>query len=177
MPRIPLIAPECAEGSTQLLFQELQQAFHKVPNLFATVAHYPEALRPLLEYYHAVYTKSAIPKRILELAIIKTSFGTQSEYCLMLHKAFALEHGVTYDEIMSLSEDPQHTRFSEPERAVLEYAAQVTSDSRKVSDELFEKLRRHFSEAQILNLALLVGFAQLFGHLSNALHIPMDESS
>ena len=176
MPRVPLIAPERADGSTQLFFQELQQAFHKVPNLFATVAHYPQALKPLLEYYHAVYTKSAIPKRVLELAILRTSLGTQSEYCLTLHKAFTLEHGVTYDEIMSLSEDPQHTQFSEPERAVLDYAAQVTSDSRKVSDELFERLRRHFSEAEILNLSLLLGFAQLFGHLSNALHIPIDES-
>jgi len=177
MPRIPPMVPERTEGSTQAFFQELQQAFHKVPNLFATVAHYPEALRPLLEYYHAVYTKSTLPKRVLELTILKSSLGAQSEYCLTLHKAFALEHGVTYDEIMSLSEDPQHTQFSEPERAVLDYAAQVTSDSRKVSDELFERLRRHFSEAEILNLSLLIGFSQLFGHLSNALHIPIDESS
>lgn len=174
MPRIPPMAPERAEGSTQVLFRELQQAFHKVPNLFATVAHYPQALRPLLEYFHAVYTKSTLPKRVLELAIIKTSLESKSEYCLTLHKAFALEHGVTYDEINSLSVDPRHTRFSKPERAVLDYTVQVVSDSRGTSDEVFNRLRWHFSEAEILNLTLLIGFAQMFGHLANVLGVPMD---
>ncbi len=174
MSRIPPVTPERADGPTQAIFQELQEAFHKVPNLFATIAHYPPALRPLLEYFHAVYSKSTIPKRLLELAILRISLGTQAEYCLTLHKAFALEHGVTYDEIMSLTEDPSHTRFPEPERAVLDYTAQLGSDSRGVTDELFAKLHRHFSEAEILNLTLMVGLAQLFGHLSNALDIPMD---
>ena len=176
MPRISPMAPERAEGSTQVLFQELQQAFRKVPNLFATVAHYPQALRPLLEYFHAVYTKSTLPKRVLELAIIKTSLGAKSEYCLTLHKAFTLEHGVTYDEINSLSQDPRHSRFSEPERAVLDYTEQVVSDSLGISDEVFNRLRRHFSEAEVLNLTLLIGFALMFGHVANVLGVPMDPS-
>ena len=32
---------------------------------------------------------------------------------------------MTYDEIMSLQEDPRPTRFTEAERVVLDYAAQV----------------------------------------------------
>ena len=177
MSRIPLITPEQADGPTREFYQELGQMFHKVPNLFATIAHYPPALRPLLDYFHAVYTKSTIPKRLLELAILRISLVAQSEYCLTLHKAFALEHGVTYDEIMSLNEDPRHTRFNDQERAVLDYTAQFGSDSRGVTDELFARLRRHFSEPEILNLTLMVGLAQLFGHLSNALSIPMDSPS
>ena len=177
MSRIPLITPEQADGSTLEFFQELRQMFHKVPNLFATIAHYPPALRPLLDYFHAVYTKSTMPKRLLELAILKASLGIQSEYCLTLHKAFALEHGVSYDEIMSLSEDPRHTRFSEPERAILDYTAQITSDARGVTDELFARVRQHFSEADILNLTLLIGLVQSFGRLSDAVQIPMDSPS
>lgn len=177
MSRIPLVTSEQADGPTQAFFQELQQTFHKVPNLFATIAHYPPALRPLLDYFQAVYTKSTMPKRLLELAILKASFGIQSEYCLTLHKAFALEHGVTYDEIMSLNEDPHHTRFTEPERAILDYTAQITSDAHGVTDELFARVRRHFSEAEILNLTLLIGLAQSFGRLGDALQIPMDSPS
>ena len=175
--RIPLITSEQADGPTHAIFQELQQTFRKVPNLFATIAHYSPALTPLLEYFHAVYTKSAMPKRVLELAILKISLGTQSEYCLTLHKAFSLEHGVSHDEIMSLTEDPRHTRFPEPERVVLDYTAQLAHDSRGVTDELFARLRKYHSEAEILNLTLLIGLAQLFGQLSNALDIPMDSPS
>ncbi len=177
MSRIPPIAAKQADGPTREFYQELQQAFHKVPNLFATSAHYPPAPRPVLDFFHAVYTKSSMPKRLLELAILRASLGIQSEYCLTLHKAFALEHGVTYDEIMSLTEDPSHARFSEPERAVLDYTAQITSDARDVTDELFGRVRRHFSEAEILNVTLLIGLAQTFGRLSDALQIPMDAPS
>ncbi len=177
MSRFPLITPEQADGPTREFYQELRQMFHKVPNLFATIAHYPPAPRPVLDFFHAVYTQSSIPKRLLELAILRASLGLQSEYCLTLHKAFALEHGVSYDEIMSLTEDPRHTRFSEPERAILDYAAQFTSDARGVTDELFARIRQHFSEAEILNVSLLIGLAQLFGCLSDALQIPMDASS
>ena len=84
---------------------------------------------------------------------------------------------MTYDEIMSLNEDPRHARFNDQERAVPDYAAQLGSDSRGVTDELFTELRRHYSEPEILNFTLMVGLAQLFGHLSNALDIPMDSPS
>lgn len=174
MARIAPLDSARADRPTQALFQELRRTFGKVPNLFATVAHYPQALKPLLEYFHAVYTRSSLPKRVLELVILRSSVGRQSDYCLTLHKAFALEHGVTYDEIMSLSEDPRHTRFGEPERVVLDYAAQVVSDSRGVTDELFARVRRHYSEAEVLNVTLLIGLVEVFSCLSNALNIPMD---
>lgn len=177
MARICGIAPGQADESIRVFYEELEKTFHKVPNLFSTIAHYPPALRPVLDYFHAVYTKSTIPKRVLELAILRASLGIQSEYCLTLHKAFALEHGVTYDEIMSLSEDSRHTRFSDPERAILDYTAQITSDARDVTDELFGRVRRYFSEADILNVTLLIGLVQTFGRLSDALQIPMDTPS
>lgn len=174
MVRIPPLASNRANSSTQAIFQELQRTFRKVPNLFATIAHYPQVLGPLLEYFHAVYTRSSIPKRLLELVILRSSVGRQSEYCLAFHKAFALEHGVTYDEIMSLNEDPLHARFSESERVVLDYTAQVVSDARGVTDELFARLRRYYSEAEILNITLLIGLVEGFSRLSNALNVPMD---
>jgi len=47
-------------------------------------------------------------------------------------------------------------RFSEMERAALEYAEAMTITGERVSDELFARLRSHFDEAQIVELTAAV---------------------
>lgn len=47
-------------------------------------------------------------------------------------------------------------RFSEMERAALEYAEAMTITGQRASDELFARLRAHFDEAQIVELTAVV---------------------
>ena len=42
--------------------------------------------------------------------------------------------------------------FSEVEQVALEYAEAITLTGETVSDELFESLKKHFNEAQIVEL-------------------------
>ena len=46
--------------------------------------------------------------------------------------------------------------FSEVERAALEYAERMTITGEKVSDELWARLRTHFTEAQMVELTAAV---------------------
>ena len=46
--------------------------------------------------------------------------------------------------------------FSEAERAALEYAERMTITGEKVSDDLWTRLRGHFSEAQMVELTAAV---------------------
>ena len=48
------------------------------------------------------------------------------------------------------------TLFSDAERAALEYAERVTVTGQRVDDDLFARLRTHFSEAQIVELTAAV---------------------
>jgi alkylhydroperoxidase family enzyme len=48
------------------------------------------------------------------------------------------------------------TRFSEPERVALEYAERITYTDQKPDDALFERLKRHFTEAQLVELTAAV---------------------
>ncbi len=43
--------------------------------------------------------------------------------------------------------------YSEPERAAIAFAEAMTITGRKVTDEVFARARRHFSEAQLVELA------------------------
>ena len=46
--------------------------------------------------------------------------------------------------------------FSAPERAALEYAERITTTGQKVDDALFAELKKHFTEAQIVELTAAI---------------------
>jgi alkylhydroperoxidase family enzyme len=48
--------------------------------------------------------------------------------------------------------------FSEPERLALEYAERMTITGQSVDDALFDRLRQHYGEAQIVELTAAIAF-------------------
>ena len=48
--------------------------------------------------------------------------------------------------------------FSEAERVALEYAERITYTDRQVDDALFVDLKKHFTEAQIVELTAAIAF-------------------
>lgn len=175
MSRIPLIGRAEAAGEVAAMFEVLQQNFRKVPNLFATVAHHPPSMRPLLELFDSVYNQTDLEPRLLEMVVIKIAYGYQSHYCLTLHKAFALERGLSNEDIERIRDPETYGAFPDAERAVLEVTDQFAQDPLGISDEQFERLRGYFDEEQVVTLVLLMGLASLFGQLANALRIPIDD--
>jgi alkylhydroperoxidase family enzyme len=61
--------------------------------------------------------------------------------------------------------------FSEAEKAALDYAEHMTITGRKVDDALFARLRRHFSEAQIVELTAVVALENFRSKFNPALGI------
>ncbi len=48
--------------------------------------------------------------------------------------------------------------FSEAERVALEYAERITITTETVDDALIERLKRHFTEAQLVELTAAIAF-------------------
>ena len=77
-----------------------------------------------------------------------------------------LERGVVEQRIKELcfrylANDPGATdveRFEDPERAALEWADAIAYDSDKATDQLWARLHRCFSEAELVDLGCAIGF-------------------
>ncbi len=61
--------------------------------------------------------------------------------------------------------------FAPRERAALEFAEALTRDSKHVSDALFRRLREHFDEGQVVELAAVAGLFNYFNRFNNALEM------
>ena len=63
-----------------------------------------------------------------------------------------MQSGATEDKVRAVDQAATSPLFDEPERAALAYAEAMTITGQRVSDELFARLRAHFSEPQIVEL-------------------------
>jgi len=61
--------------------------------------------------------------------------------------------------------------FSPMERAALEYAERITTTGQKVDDALFAELKKHFTEAQIVELTAAVALENFRSKFNTALGI------
>ncbi len=82
-----------------------------------------------------------------------------------------MQTGASEDKIRQLPAWRESALFSPMERDALEYAERITITGEKVTDELFARLRSHFSEAQIVELTAAVALENFRSKFNPALGI------
>ena len=97
---------------------------------------------------------SSIETSLLELVRIRASQINGCAYCLDMHTKDARAAGETEQRIYTLSAWRETPFYSDRERAALEWTETLTSIATdKVSDELFERVRQHFTETELADLS------------------------
>ncbi len=56
----------------------------------------------------------------------------------------------------------------------MQWAEHVTRNSARGRDDLFQELRKHFSEAEIVELTLMSAFFNMFNRFMDSLQIPVE---
>lgn len=65
----------------------------------------------------------------------------------------------------------QRSDFTPREKAALRLAERMTLDSHAVDDEMWNELRRHFDEGEVVELAAVIGLFNYFNRFNNALRM------
>ena len=82
-----------------------------------------------------------------------------------------MQAGASDDKIREVPTWRESALFSPVERDALEYAERMTITGEKVTDELFARLRGHFSEAQVVELTAVVALENFRSKFNPALGI------
>jgi alkylhydroperoxidase family enzyme len=81
----------------------------------------------------------------------------------------ARRHGWSDEQIEHLGEFDKRNDFTAAEKAALRLAERMTVDSHTVNDELWNELRRHYDEGEIIELAAAIGLFNYFNRFNDAL--------
>lgn len=81
------------------------------------------------------------------------------------------KQGVTEQQLRELADFETSTAFSDLEKLVLRYAAAMTQTPVEVPDELFDELRHHLNERQMVELTSAIAWENYRGRFNHAFGI------
>jgi uncharacterized peroxidase-related enzyme len=137
-------------------------------HFYRTMANRPEALRAFVPLYAAIVGAGAVDRRLKELVYLACSYANECAYCTSAHVASGKKAGITAEEMQAIQTEQDHG-FTQPERAVIRYARELTrtADAEESRDALFE----HFNDEQIVEITLVAAMANFTNRFNNGLKL------
>ena len=81
--------------------------------------------------------------------------------------------GITETDIAAISEG-DYSPFSEKEHAVLLWAEHVTLNTARERDDVFEEVKKHFTDTEIVELTMVITYFNMRNKFNDALGIPIE---
>lgn len=89
----------------------------------------------------------------------------------------AKQLGYTDEQIAAIQSEEQRNGFSPDVRAALKFAELMAIDAHRVTDEDFEELRCHYTEAQLVEMASVIGLTAYFNRFNTAFRVDLTGSN
>ncbi|MGA8489335.1 MAG: carboxymuconolactone decarboxylase family protein [Terriglobales bacterium] len=169
MVRISLIEPKNATHEVKEIYEKTLRG--KPGNAQKALAHRPEMLKTFLPFYASV--GRSVDRKLYEMIYLRVSFINECHYCQQHHVASSKRVGLTAEDRQALKAG-NYTRFTEKEQTALAYAEKLTRTPHDITDADVEKLKKHFSDAEIVDLNLLVGLANLTNRFTDPLGLEVE---
>jgi uncharacterized peroxidase-related enzyme len=176
MPRIEPISLE-ASGDLRPTLEAAESRMGFVPNSQLILAHRPEILRGFRQLADAINGPSATIDRSLRNLIAQmASRAAGCGYCMAHTAHSAARSGVSVEKEEALWEFETSPLYSEAERAALRVARGAAQVPNAVTDEEFAKLRRHFDDAQVVEIVAVIALYGFYNRFNDTLATQLERS-
>lgn len=175
MARIKYLELDEVEPIAEDFYKKTQKSSGRVIHLFKALAHSPKILRDWGRLGTTLLMKGETSRKLLEIAIIRVGEINQAAYELTAHRRIGLECGLTQDQVTDIANWQESDKFDELERAILQYTDEVSQDIR-VSDESFNNLRKHFSERQMVEMTVTIGYYHMVCRFLEPMQIDLENA-
>mgnify|MGYP001827872617 FL=1 len=143
------------------------------PTFVEVFAQAPELLNFVMsQFYGDIFFGGRVDERYKQLARLRLSQIHGCRTCNKQNVPGAKSSGFSEAQIEAMAA-PTADLFDEAERAVLEYAEQMalTNHDGRMSTSLYERLSKHFSDAEICELGTVMGVIAGMAKLSFVLDL------
>ena len=112
-------------------------------------------------------TSSGLEQSLIELVRTRASQINGCAYCINMHTQDARKHGETEQRLYLLNAWREAPVYTDRERAALAWTDAVTLISEThAPDDVYEQVRAHFSEAETVNLTMLIATINAWNRLA-----------
>jgi AhpD family alkylhydroperoxidase len=157
----------------QLMFRFQRRRYGRELEPVRLWARMPAAFLAMSAMYRALDRKSSrIEPALRSLVQVRVSQINGCDFCVDLNAFLGLGRGVAEDKLRTLPLFEDSTLFSERDKAALAYAEGVTRSDLRVDAALMSRLRQHFDDQAIVELAALIAYQNMSSKFNAALGVP-----
>lgn len=145
--------PADANPDLQEAFQNFKRLLGYVPNSALVMQRKPKLVKALAQLASAVWDPASEVNIGFKRLVAYMASRTHGCNYSMAHAAEAAHRaGVADAKLEAVIEYRTSPLYSEAERVALDFAVAAASQPNGVTDELFEKMKKHWTDAQIVEI-------------------------
>lgn len=147
-----------ADDATRQFYDAATERFEMLLNIFKVFGHTPELGACFTDSVMAMLKDAELPWKTKELLILKATLRNECQYCVVQHEAVSQRLGIDEATIAALEGDNYRTSdlFNDGEKALLDLTVQIGVDANRVSSELWDRVKPHYTEPQIVEAVYVI---------------------
>ena len=168
-PRLEPIAAVAAKAREAMKSQPVNAV-----NVTATMAHNRTMSKAIGEFAQTVLFKGDLPRRQVELAVLRMGWNCQSVYEFGQHTLFGRAAGLSDGEIYCTTRPVAEGSWSDDDASILCLVDDLYADD-CVSDATWTAVALHFNTADVIHLIAAAGCYRLVSGFLNSTGVQLDE--
>jgi alkylhydroperoxidase family enzyme len=155
------------------LQKRLEELWGNPVNLYRALGNHGPLTAAWTEFANAIRHDSRTPRSLRELMILRTAQLARSEYEWAHHLRMARKAGVEEAKIAALAGWRASPLFDAKEKAALALTEGIMACD--VTDRLHSEVKRHFSDAEFVELSLTAAFYAMVSRMLDAMRVELDD--
>ena len=171
MARIQGVSPDQAGPMTRIVYVLMRRGMKKMTGRapargsgiepVEVWAHQPKMMSGMGKFQQAVRKGRAVDERLKHLVELKGAQMIGCEFCVDLGSQICRNSGFSDDELLALPRYRSSDLFTEREKAALDFTVGVMRTPVEVTDEVFARVKEHFTDQQLVEITALLTVVNL----------------
>ena len=172
-PRVSPLPESEWNDETRELMESLRRD-GQIYNIFGTLARHPLLLKRWLVFGSHILSKSTLPAREREIAILRMGWLCRAEYEWGHHVAIGKNAGLSADDIERVAKGPDASGL-DPFEATLIRAVDELHANSFIGDSTWRALAERYTTEQLMDLLFTAGQDKMVSMVLNSLGVQLEE--
>lgn len=166
---------EPSDERIRQIFEDIRQKEGFVPNLFLAYAHQPDVLEYNWEREKSLLYGGVLDETFKSAIVVVVSSDNGCGYCVHHHQEALKSAGFSQVELTALLSDPESSRFTGREKALLALVRQANRDPHKPADLLLARVRSEgATDAEIIEAMSVMELYSSWNKFLDVMRIPLE---
>ena len=176
MPRIAPLDPSLNAIELEKAFAQYRNSLGFVPNSVLIMQRRPKLVTALAQLASAVWDPdSTVDLGFKRLISHVASRAHGCQYCMAHTAGGALHLGVDSAKLEAVWTYQSSPLYTEAERIALDFSIAAASVPNAVDDALFEKMRRHWDDYQIVEITAVISLFGFMNRWNDTMATPLEQ--